>query len=127
LSSDRCHRLENLGARPQRLLWASTSTKDPAAPDTLYVEGLAAPHTIDTMPDSTLLAFADHGRCERLLPADGGDAENVLRAYAAVGIDVSALAERLQREGADSFTASWRELLKCIETKRAAVRGAAAA
>lgn len=127
LSSDRYQRLFNLGARTQRLLWASTSTKDPSAPDTIYVEGLAAPHTINTMPDVTLLAFADHGRCERLLPADGGDADDVLRAYAAAGIDVSALAERLQREGADAFSASWRALLACIEGKRAAVRGAAAA
>jgi transaldolase len=127
LSSDRCQRLENLGARSQRLLWASTSTKDPTAPDTLYVEGLAAPHTINTMPDATLLAFADHGRCERFLPADGGNADDVLRAYAKAGVDVPALAERLQREGADSFTASWRALLECIETRRAAVRGAGAA
>ena len=127
LSSDRCQRLENLGARPQRLLWASTSTKDPTAPDTRYVEGLAAPHTINTMPDATLLAFADHGRCERFLPADGGNADDVLRAYADAGVDVPALAERLQREGADAFTASWRALLECIETKRAAVRGAGAA
>jgi transaldolase len=127
LASDRYQRLFNSGARPQRLLWASTSTKDPAAPDTLYVEGLAAPHTINTMPDATLLAFADHGRCERLLPADGGNPEDVLRAYADAGVDVSALAERLQREGADSFTASWRDLLDCIENKRAAFRGAAAA
>lgn len=127
LSSDRCQTLLNFGARPQRLLWASTSTKDPAAPDTLYVEGLAAPHTVNTMPTATLMAFADHGRCERILLADGGNAEDVLRAYADAGIDVSALAERLQREGADSFTASWRALLECIETKRANVRSPAAA
>lgn len=127
LSSDRYQCLFNLGARSQRLLWASTSTKDPAAPDTLYVEGLAAPHTVNTMPDATLLAFADHGRCERLLPADGGNAADVLRAYTDAGVDVSALAERLQREGADSFSASWRDMLARIETKRAAVRGAGAA
>ena len=127
LASDRCQRLFNFGARPQRLLWASTSTKDPAAPDTLYVEGLAAPSTINTMPDATLLAFAAHGRSERLLPANGGDAEDVLRAYADAGVDVSALAERLQREGADAFTASWRALLACIKGKRAAARGPDAA
>jgi transaldolase len=127
LSSDRCQRLFNFGALPQRLLWASTSSKDPAARDTLYVEGLAAPHTINTMPDATLLAFADHGRVERLLRADGGDADEVLRAFTDAGVDVPALAERLQREGADAFSASWRHLIENIEAKRSAVRGAGAA
>ena len=127
LASDRWQRLANMGARPQRLLWASTSTKDPAASDVLYVEGLAAPHTVNTMPDATLCAFADHGQCRRFLSADGAAAEHVLGAYADAGVDVKALAERLQREGAESFAASWKDLLKSIEAKGAAVSGTEAA
>jgi transaldolase len=123
LASDRWQRLANKGARPQRLLWASTSTKDPASPDVLYVEGLASPHTIDTMPDATLLAFADHGQCRGALPNDGEKAERVLRAFVEAGIDITALAERLQREGAASFAASWQDLLKSIEAKGKDVAG----
>ena len=107
LDSDRWQRLENEGARPQRLLLASTGTKDPEASDTLYVEALAAPHTINTMPDKTLLAFADHGKVGEPLPADGGDAEEVLAEFTEAGIDTDALAVRLQKEGAETFVKSW--------------------
>jgi transaldolase len=123
LASDRCQRLANMGARPQRLLWASTGTKDPSASDVLYVENLAAPHTINTMPDATLSAFAGHGQCRYTMPIDGGDAEAVLRAYAEAGIDVDALAQRLQREGAESFAASWKDLLRGLETKASKFAG----
>jgi transaldolase len=118
LDSDRWQRLENQGARPQRLLWASTGTKDPEASDTLYVEALAAPLTVNTMPESTLLAFADHGEIGEPLSADGGDAEPLLAEFAAAGIDVEALAARLQREGAAAFVASWRALLETISKQR---------
>jgi transaldolase len=117
LASDRWQRLANAGARPQRLLWASTGSKDSSVSDVVYVEGLAAPHTINTMPDATLLAFANHGQCRSFLPADGGHAEDVLRAYGDAGIDIEALAERLRREGAESFADSWKDLLKSIEAK----------
>jgi transaldolase len=117
LDSERFQRLANQGVRPQRLLFASTGTKDPDAPDVLYVEALAAPFTINTMPDKTLLAFAEHGEVREPLPADGGDADQVLAEFEAAGVDVSALASRLQREGAETFDASWRELLQSIEEK----------
>jgi transaldolase len=124
LNSDRWQRLEGLGARPQRLLWASTSTKDPAAPDILYVEALAAPNTVNTMPDETLLAFGDHGQLEGVLAPDGGDAEAVLSRFQQAGVDVDRLAADLQREGAESFVASWKDLLSCIESKSAALQKA---
>jgi transaldolase len=114
LDSERWQRLANAGARPQRLLWASTGTKDPEASDVLYIEALAAPFTINTMPEKTLLAFADHGEVGEPLPAHGGDAEQVLAEFAVAGIDVDALARRLQHEGAEAFDASWRELLETI-------------
>jgi len=117
--SDRWQRLENEGARPQRLLWASTGTKDPEASDVLYVEALAAPLTINTMPDKTLLAFADHGQVREPLPPDGGDAEEVLTAFNEAGIDTDALAHRLQKEGAEAFVKSWNELLATIESETA--------
>lgn len=117
LASPRWQRLAEAGARPQRLLWASTGTKDPAAPDTLYVEALAAPNTIDTIPEKTLHAFADHGKVGAALPADGGDADAVLEAFRREGVDVQALGVRLQREGADAFASSWQALLSCIEEK----------
>jgi transaldolase len=120
LASDRWQRLANMGARPQRLLFASTGSKDPAASDVIYVEGLAAPNTINTMPDATLLAYADHGQFRTILPADGGNAEDVLRAHTDQGIDIEALAQRLSVEGAESFAASWKDLLKSIESKGAA-------
>ena len=114
LDSPRWGRLANEGARAQRLLWASTSVKDPEAPDVLYVEALAVPFTVDTMPDHTLEAFADHGTLGDLLPADGGDANQVIAAFARVGVDTSALAGELQRQGADAFVASWQDLLDRI-------------
>jgi transaldolase len=117
LDSERFQRLANEGARPQRLLWASTGTKDPDASDVLYVEALAAPFTINTMPDKTLLAFADHGEVREPLPADGGDAEQVLAKLNEAGIDTDALAVRLQEEGKDSFDKSWKELLETIASK----------
>jgi transaldolase len=117
LDSDRWLRLANAGARPQRLLWASTGTKDPEARDVFYVEALAAPLTINTIPDKTLMAFADHGTVGALMPADGGDAEQVLAEFASVGIDRVALAEELQRDGADAFDESWKSLLATIESK----------
>ena len=117
LDSERWQRLANEGARPQRLLFASTGTKDPEAPDTLYIEALAAPFTVNTMPDKTLLAFAEHGEVGETLPADGGDAEQVLAEFEAAGVDVAELAARLQREGAETFDKSWKELMQSIEEK----------
>ncbi|VVM08037.1 transaldolase [Methylacidimicrobium tartarophylax] len=114
LASDRWRSLEKSGAKPQRLLWASTGTKDPKASDILYVRSLAAPKTINTMPEETLLAFADHGEFGELLPADGGDAATLLAEFREAGIDDHALAEQLQRDGADSFIASWKDLLRSI-------------
>jgi len=114
LDSPRWLRLANEGARAQRLLWASTWVKDPAAPDVLYVDALAAPFTVDTMPDHTLEAFADHGIVGDLLPADGGDADQVIAAFAQAGIDAAALAGELQRQGAEAFMASWQDLLARI-------------
>lgn len=117
LASPRWRKLAAAGARPQRLLWASTGTKDPQASDTLYIEALAAPETINTLPDRTLLAFADHGRLRGELPADGGDAEAVLAEFAKAGVDIAALADRLQREGTQSFDTSWADLMECIASK----------
>jgi transaldolase len=124
LDSERWQRLANEGARPQRLLWASTGTKDPEASDVLYVESLAAPFTVNTMPDKTLLAFADHGEVGPPLPVDGGDAEEVLTRFADAGIDVEELAARLQREGAEAFDASWRDLLGSIGSEAERLAGA---
>ena len=119
LASPRWQRLAQAGARPQRLLWASTGTKDPAAPDTLYLEALAASDTVDTVPEKTLQAFADHGNVGAPLPADGGHAEAVLEEFRREGVDDDALAARLQREGADAFAASWQALLPRIHKKSA--------
>ena len=116
-NSDRWLRLANEGARPQRLLFASTSTKDPSLPDTLYVTALAAPYTVDTIPEATLLAFGDHGEVDGLLPADGGEAETTLAAFERAGVDLDALAAKLQFDGAESFDVAWNELLDCIERK----------
>lgn len=121
LDTDRWQRLESLGARPQRLLFASTSTKDPSAPDTLYIEGLAAPNTVNTMPDKTLLAFGDHGTLDGVLAADGGKCEDVLAAYEKAGISIADLAAQLQKDGAASFVKSWQDLLQSIETKSKAL------
>ena len=123
LASDRFRRLQNEGARAQRLLWASTGTKDPDASDTLYIEAFASPFTVNTMPEPTLLAFADHGEVGDLIPADGGNAELVLKEFADAGIDVTALAARLQEEGKQSFNKSWEELLKTIGEKRGVKAG----
>lgn len=117
LQSDRWKRLAAAGAQPQRLLWASTGTKDPAAPDTLYVQALAAAGTINTLPEKTLLAFADHGEVHQGLPTDGGYAEVVIEEFIREGVDVDALAARLQREGVEAFATSWRDLLTVIGEK----------
>jgi transaldolase len=119
LMSQRWHKLLAEGARPQRLLWASTGTKDPKAPDTLYVEALAAPETISTMPEKTLRAFADHGQLRGSMAADGADAEAVLARFKQAGIDVGTLAMQLQRDGAQAFAKSWQQLLQRIAAKRA--------
>jgi transaldolase len=121
LASERWRKLDAAGARPQRLLWASTGTKDPNVPEALYVEALAAPDTIDTIPEKTLHAFAEHGKLQGAMPQDGGDAEAVLARFAQAGIDVDALAVRLQREGAQAFVKSWRALMERIDAKSEAL------
>ncbi len=118
LVSSRFQRAANRGARAQRLLWASTGTKDPKAPDTLYVKALAAPFTINSMPERTLKAFADHGGIDGVLEPDGGDCETVLAAFARAGIDIDAIAARLQDEGTSSFVKSWNDLITRIDCKR---------
>jgi transaldolase len=124
LSSPRWQRIYNLGARPQRLLWASTGTKDPKASDTLYIKALAAPFTVNTMPEATLNALSDHGELGAILPSDGNDCEEVLARFAKAGIDIDAMAAQLQDEGAQSFVSSWSELMHVIESKSAALRKA---
>src|SRR4029453_8948025 len=104
--------------------WASTGTKDPEASDVLYIEALAAPHTVNTMPEETLLAFADHGTVRPTLPRDGGDGEQVLARFARAGVDHDALAAQLQKEGADAFLKSWNELLARIAEKCETLRKA---
>jgi transaldolase len=121
LAAPRWRALQSRGAQPQRLLWASTGTKDPNAPDTLYVEALAAPDTIDTMPEKTLRAFADHGQLRKTMAADGGGADETLAQFVRAGVDVDDLAHRLQDEGARAFVDSWTELLKRIADKRHAL------
>jgi len=121
IGSRRWKDLEAKGARKQRMLWASTGTKDPKAPAGLYVEALAAPDTIDTMPEKTLLAFAAGGKLRGAMSKDGGDAEEVLARFARAGIDVNALATQLQAEGAASFVKSWTELMQRIREKSAAL------
>ncbi len=117
LSSDRWLRLVNFGARSQRLLWASTGTKDSKASDVLYVKSLAAPHSVNTMPEKTLLALADHGEIGPMLPSDGGDADEVIGRFQQARVDVKALAAELQREGAAAFVNSWKDLLACLVDK----------
>lgn len=117
LDSDRAQRLANHGARPQRLLWASTGTKDPHDSDILYVSGLASPHTVNTMPEGTLTAFAQHGVIGPLLTPDGGNAEEVLARFGRAGVDVLGLAADLQTEGAKAFVTSWNELTAAIASK----------
>jgi transaldolase len=117
LCSPRWQRIYNAGARPQRLLWASTGTKDPKASDVLYIKALAAPFTVNTMPEGTLKALADHGEVSEIMSADGGDCETILGQFATAGIDVYDLAARLQDEGAKSFVTSWNELMGVIASK----------
>jgi transaldolase len=124
LDSPRWRRAANAGARAQRLLWASTGTKDPKASDVLYVKSLAAPFTVNTMPEGTLNAFADHGETGGILAADGGDAEAMLAKFAAAGIDIDALAAKLQDEGAKAFVASWIDLMSRLDAKSSAARAA---
>ncbi len=124
LSSPRWMRAYNAGARPQRLLWASTGTKDPKASDILYIEALAAPFTVNTMPEGTLKAFADHGEVGATMPADGGDSEEVLARFAEAGTDIDALAAQLQGEGAKAFVKSWNDLMGVIASKSAVLEKA---
>jgi transaldolase len=122
LASPRWRKLATAGARPQRVLWASTGTKDPNASDTLYIEALAAPDTIDTIPEKTLHAFADHGQVKGTLPVDGGDAEEVLAEFTQIGVDHLALADQLQHDGTVSFDKSWQDLMNCIAAKSAVLK-----
>jgi transaldolase len=122
LGCPRSQRVYNAGARPQRLLWASTGTKDPRAPDTLYVEALAARFTVNTMPEATLKALADHGEIGPAMAADGGNCEEVLERCARAGVNADELAARLQDEGAKSFVKSWNELLAVIAAKSATLK-----
>jgi transaldolase/glucose-6-phosphate isomerase len=121
---ERWQRLAQQGAQTQRLLWASTGTKDPKAPDILYVKSLAAPHTVNTMPENTLHALADHGEIGAMLPHDGGDAERKLAEFTRAGVDIDALAEQLQREGAAAFVKSWEDLMQCLVEKSATLKKA---
>jgi transaldolase len=125
LGSPRWQRVYNAGAYPQRLLWASTGTKDPTASDILYIKALAAPFTVNTMPEATLKALANHNELGSILPADGGDCEEVLAQFAKAGIDVEALAAQLQDEGAKSFVKSWNELMAVTSSKTAVLKKAA--
>jgi transaldolase len=124
LGSPRWQRIYNAGARPQRLLWASTGTKDPAASDVLYIKALAAPFTVNTMPEGTLKALAEHGELGTILPADGGDCEEVLTEFAKAGINVDSLAADLQDQGAKSFVKSWTDLMAVIASKSSALSAA---
>jgi transaldolase len=125
LDTPRWQRAFNFGARPQRLLWASTGTKDPKASDVLYVKSLAAPFTVNTMPENTLKALADHEEVDEALPTDGGDCEKVLSEFSKAGFDVDALAARLQDEGAKSFVQSWNDLMDVIASRSATLKEAA--
>jgi transaldolase len=124
LASRRFQRVANAGAKAQRLLWASTGSKDPKASDTLYVEALAAPFTINTIPDVTLKAFGDHGEVGELLAPDGGDCEKVLASFIKAGINIDALAAQLQNDGAETFVKSWNDLITSVESKSAVMRKA---
>ena len=125
LASPRWQRTYNAGGRPQRLLWASTGTKDPKASDVLYIKSLAAPFTVNTMPEATLKALADHGELGPVIAADGGDCEQVLSRFAPAGVDVDTLASRLQDEGAKSFVNSWNDLMSVMDSKSKTLRQAA--
>ena len=117
LTSPRWQRVYNAGARPQRLLWASTGTKDATVSDILYVKALAAPYTVNTMPEATLKALARHTMLGSILPADGGDCERVLEQFEREGVDLDALAVRLQKEGVQAFAKSWDGLMGVIASK----------
>lgn len=121
LGSERWHKLAAAGAVPQRLLWASTGTKDPALPDTFYITALAAPDTVNTMPQGTLAAFADHGEVGDTMAEDGGDADETIARIRSAGVDVAALGPQLQTDGAKSFVDSWTDLLACVESRAADV------
>ena len=125
LVSARWQRAFSAGARPQRLLWASTGTKDPNASDTLYVKSLAAPFTVNTMPEGTLKALADHGELGSIMPANGGNCEEVLETFKKAGVSVEALAAQLQTEGAKSFVKSWNDLMAVIDSKSSELKHAA--
>ena len=125
LTSPRWQRAYNAGARPQRLLWASTGTKDPKASDVLYVKALAAPFTVNTMPEATLKALADHGELGTIMAADGGDCETVLDQFTKAGVNVNALAAELQDQGAKSFVSSWKELMGVLASKSESLKQAA--
>ncbi|MFI5027779.1 MAG: transaldolase [Solirubrobacterales bacterium] len=125
LESQRMQKLMNQGARPQRLLWASTGTKDPEASDVLYIEGFASPLTVNTMPEPTLKAFADHGEISDLVPPDGGDADQVLAEFEQAGIGVETLAARLQEEGKQAFVKSWEDLLGSLESEKGRLESSA--
>jgi transaldolase len=124
LSSPRWMRAYNAGARPQRLLWASTGTKDPKASDVLYVKSLAAPFTVNTIPQGTLQAFVDHGEIGATIPADGGNSEEELARFAGANIDIRALSTELQEEGGDAFVNSWNDLMRVIDSKSATLKRA---
>lgn len=124
LASPRWQKAVQAGALPQRVLWASTGTKDPKASDTLYIQTLAAPDTVNTMPEETLLAFADHGAVGEVMPADGGDSASVLAEFAKAGVNPDEVAAKLQRDGAASFVESWTNLLGVITSKSAALKAA---
>jgi transaldolase len=119
LATPRWQAIVKAGYHPQRLLWASTGTKDPKASDILYIKALAAPNTVNTMPEATLKAFGDHGEVGDVMATDGGNCEAVLAEFKKAGVDVVALAAQLQEEGAKSFVSSWNELMKVIESKSA--------
>src|SRR5262245_34742599 len=127
MDSERWQRLENSGARMQRLLWASTSTKDPKAPDDLYLHSLGAPFTVNTVPEVTLRAFYDHGHAAKAMPADGGDSETTLAQFGAAGVDVDALAAKLQSDGAESFVDAWNDLMAHIDQQSSALTAVTAA
>jgi transaldolase len=122
LSSPRWQRIYNAGGRPQRLLWASTGSKDPLASDVMYIRALAAPFTVNTMPEGTLKALADHGDVPTLMRADGGNCEQVLARFAEAGVDIHQLGQQLQKEGADSFVKSWNSLMDVISSKGAVLK-----
>jgi transaldolase len=127
LASPRWKKLAGAGARPQRMLWASTGTKDPAVSDVLYVEALAAPDTIDTIPEKTLRAFAEHGKVGPPMALDGGDAEEVIAQFTRAGVDVDRVAADLQREGGESFAKSWQDLMGQVASRSQSLAGAARA